>query len=156
VRTADDLAAVTRLFQAYAASLDIDLAYQGFESEILSMPGQYAPPAGELLLARDESGKPIGCVGLRAIEPAGCCELKRLYVEPEARGSGCGRALVEALIRVAERRGYREMRLDTLPSMRRAQALYRKLGFEVIRPYYETPVAGTVFMRRVLAPTPRL
>ncbi len=152
VRTADDLAATIELFRAYAASLDVDLAYQGFEAEMAAMPGKYAPPTGELLLARDAAGRPIGCVGLRPIEPAGCCEMKRLYVSPEGRGSGLGKALVEALVEVAERIGYREMRLDTLPSMAGAQALYRKLGFEVMQPYYETPVAGTIFMRRALAP----
>ena len=76
--------------------------------------------------------------------------MKRLYVAPDGRGSGLGKALVDALVEVAERIGYREMRLDTLPSMTGAQALYRKLGFEVIAPYYDTPVAGTLFMRRTL------
>jgi ribosomal protein S18 acetylase RimI-like enzyme len=150
VRTADDLAATIALFRAYAASLDVDLSYQNFEEEMAAMPGKYAPPAGELLLARDAAGVVIGCVGLRPIEPDGCCEMKRLYVAPEGRGSGLGQALVDTLVEVAERIGYREMRLDTLPSMAGAQALYRKLGFEVMAPYYETPVAGTLFMRRAL------
>jgi GNAT superfamily N-acetyltransferase len=150
VRTADDLAATIRLFRAYASSLDVDLSYQNFEEEMAAMPGKYAPPGGELLLARDAASDAIGCVGLRPIEPDGCCEMKRLYVAPEDRGCGLGKALVDVLVEVAERIGYQEMRLDTLPSMAGAQALYRKLGFEVITPYYETPVAGTVFMRRVL------
>lgn len=153
VRTPDDLAAATDLFRAYASSLDVDLAYQNFEAEMAAMPGQYAPPAGELLLARDAEGKPIGCVGVRPLEPRGCCEMKRLYVSPGGRGSGLGKELVEAAVRVAERIGYREMRLDTLPSMAEAQALYRKLSFESIEPYYDTPVVGTVFMRRLLAPS---
>ncbi len=150
VRTADDLAATVRLFRAYAASLDVDLSYQDFEAEMEAMPGKYAPPTGELLLARDGGNKPLGCVGLRPIEPAGCCEIKRLYVLPEGRGTGLGRELVGAAMGVAERAGYREMRLDTLPSMAGAQALYRKLGFEVMHPYYDTPVVGTLFMRRFL------
>ena len=114
-----------------------------------SMPGKYAPPAGELLLARHVEGTPLGCVGLRPFEP-GCCEVKRLYVAPEGRGLGVGKALVLAAMQVAERIGYREMRLDTLPSMTAAQALYRKLGFEPIEAYYDTPIAGTSFMRRSL------
>lgn len=150
VRTADDLGATMLLFRAYAASLDVDLSYQDFEAEMEAMPGKYAPPAGELLLARDGGTKPLGCVGLRPIEPAGCCEMKRLYVLPEGRDTGLGRELVEAAMGVAERAGYREMRLDTLPSMAGAQALYRKLGFEVMQPYYDTPVVGTLFMRRSL------
>jgi ribosomal protein S18 acetylase RimI-like enzyme len=149
VRTADDLAAAIRLFRAYASSLDVDLAYQDFDGEMASMPGKYAPPAGELLLARHADGTPLGCVGLRPIEPD-CCEMKRLYVAPEGRGLGLGEALVLAAIEVAERVGYREMRLDTLPSMTAAQALYRKLGFETIEAYYDSPIAGTSFMRRRL------
>ena len=154
-RTADDLAATIGLFRAYAESLDVDLAYQDFEGEMAAMPGKYAPPSGELLLARGAGGAPIGAVGLRPIEPPGCCEMKRLYVAPEGRGYGLGKGLVETLVSVAERIGYREMRLDTLPTMTDAQALYRKLGFEVIGPYYETPIAGTIFMRRWLRATAR-
>jgi Acetyltransferase (GNAT) family len=90
VRTANDLASTVRLFRAYASSLDIDLSYQGFEAEMEAMPGKYAPPSGELLLARDSNGTPVGCVGLRPIEPHGCCEVKRLYVSPEVRGLGLG------------------------------------------------------------------
>jgi len=148
VRTADDLASAITLFRAYASALDIDLSYQNFEAEIASMPGQYAPPAGELLLARDAAGQAVGCVGLRPIEPQGCCELKRLYVSPETRGSGLGRTLVAAAVQTAARIGYREMRLDTLSSMTGALALYRQFGFEPIEPYYDTPVIGTVFLRQ--------
>jgi GNAT superfamily N-acetyltransferase len=150
VRTANDLASAVKLFRAYASSLDVDLSYQGFEAEMEAMPGKYAPPAGELLLARDPNGTPVGCVGLRPIEPDGCCEMKRLYVSPGGRGFGLGEGLVYAVMKEAERIGYREMRLDTLPSMAEAIALYRKLGFEPIEPYYDTPVIGTTFMRRSL------
>ena len=150
VRSRGELSATTTLFRAYACSLDVDLAYQGFEAEVETMPGKYAPPAGELLMARRDDDVPIGCVGLRPIEPRGCCEMKRLFVRPEARGSGLGEELVRAVLREAERRGYREMRLDTLPSMAGALALYRKLGFQPIVPYYETPVSGTLFMGRPL------
>lgn len=151
VRTTDDLRATNALFRRYAASLDVDLAYQDFEAEMASMPGKYAPPAGELLLARDANHKPIGCVGLRPLDIPHCCEMKRLYVSPDIRGVGLGESLVDAIVAAAERAGYREMRLDTLPSMAGAQALYRKVGFEEIASYYETPVAGTLFMRRRLA-----
>lgn len=152
VRTEEDLAATVALFIAYAASLDVDLSYQDFDGELAAMPGQYAPPEGELLLARALDGRPLGSVALRPIEPAGCCEMKRLYVSPLARGFGLGKALAEAVVDAARRIGYREMRLDSLPSMTGAQALYRKLGFVVAAPYYDTPVPGTLFMRRVLEP----
>jgi ribosomal protein S18 acetylase RimI-like enzyme len=68
----------------------------------------------------------------------------------EGRGVGLGARLVETVVREAERIGYREMKLDTLPSMSEAIALYRKCGFEPTEPYYDTPVVGTVFMRRRL------
>jgi ribosomal protein S18 acetylase RimI-like enzyme len=154
VRTVDDLAATVRLFVAYAASLDVDLSYQDFDTELAAMPGLYAPPDGELLLARALDGRAIGCVALRPTASPGCCEMKRLYVSPLARGLGLGKALAEALIDAAERIGYREMRLDSLPSMTGAQTLYRKLGFEITEPYYDTPVPGTVFMRRTLRGLP--
>jgi ribosomal protein S18 acetylase RimI-like enzyme len=143
-----DLADITRLFRDYAASLSVDLAYQDFESEVAGLPGRYAPPHGALLLARDAGGKPAGCVALRPIEPEGCCEMKRLYVSPSVRGSGLGARLVEAVLLEAEGIGYREIRLDTLPDMAAALSLYRKSGFEEMAPYYPTPVAGTVFLRR--------
>jgi ribosomal protein S18 acetylase RimI-like enzyme len=152
VRAPDDLAAVIVLFRAYAASLDVDLAFQGFEAEMAAMPGKYAPPTGELLLARAAGGEPAGCAALRPLGEAGACEMKRLYVAPAGRGGGLGEALAKALIREAARIGYREMRLDTLPTMTTAMALYRKLGFAPIPPYYDTPVAGTVFMRRPIDP----
>jgi GNAT superfamily N-acetyltransferase len=117
VRTASDLASTVRLFRAYASSLYTDLSYQGFEAEMEAMPGKYAPPAGEVLLARDSNRTPVGCVGLRPIEPHGCCEMKRLYVSPEVRGFGLGERLVDGVVKEAKRIGYREMRLDTLPSM---------------------------------------
>jgi ribosomal protein S18 acetylase RimI-like enzyme len=153
VRTPEDLAATIALFRAYAASLDVDLAYQGFESELAAMPGKYAPPDGALLLARNADGRELGCVALRPLEIARCCEMKRLYVTPEGRGRRVGTGLIETLVSVAQRIGYREMRLDTLPSMAGAQSLYRELGFEVIEPYYDTPVSGTLFMRRLIGPT---
>src|SRR3954451_18898901 len=104
-RSAGDLDAAARLFAAYAASLSVDLAYQDFATELATLPGKYAGPAGELLLARDREGGPVGCVGLRPMAPSGCCEMKRLYVCPRGRGLGIGRALVEAIVAVAVRIG---------------------------------------------------
>ena len=154
VRAPGDLAEAARLFEAYAASLDIDLAFQDFTGELAGLPGKYAPPAGELLLACGVDGEPLGCVALRPFAPGEVCELKRLYVVPAARGLGLGRALVDAVLRAAERIGYREMWLDTLPSMVEAVALYRRAGFETIAPYYHNPIVGAVFLGRKLAPSP--
>ena len=141
-----DLPAITQLFRAYAASLPIDLGYQGFDGELAALPGKYAPPAGALLIARDVRGASLGCVAVRPLEQPGVCEMKRLYVAPEGRGLGLGNALALAIVDAARAAGHREMRLDTLPTMLSAQALYRALGFAEIAPYYESPIVGTVFM----------
>lgn len=148
----EDLAAIRALFEAYAASLPVDLAYQGFAQELAGLPGAYAPPTGALLLARDDDGTPLGCVALRAMTPPGWSEMKRLYVSPDARGMGLGRSLALAVIDAARDAGYRELRLDTLPSMIDAQALYHRLGFVTTAPYYDTPVQGTVFLALSLHP----
>ena len=146
----DDVEAVRRLFGAYAASLPVDLAYQDFASELASLPGKYAAPAGALLLARTPDGAALGCVALRPMAHAGCCEMKRLYVAPEARGLGLGRALLAAILAEAERLDYGEIRLDTLPTMTAAIAMYREAGFVPVAPYYDTAPAGTIFLGRVL------
>lgn len=101
IRESGDLAAASALFRAYAASLPVDLAYQGFPTEVATLPGRYAPPRGELLLARDADGTAVGCVGLRPMEADGICEMKRLFVAPEGRGRGLGRRLVEAIVATA-------------------------------------------------------
>jgi ribosomal protein S18 acetylase RimI-like enzyme len=103
-----------------------------------------------LLIARDRAGRAIGCVALRPMSDARYCEMKRLFVAPEGRGLGLGRALAEAILAEGARLGYAELRLDTLPSMQDAIGLYRKLGFVSIEPYYAAP-AGTIFLARSLA-----
>lgn len=145
-RSPGDLAAVADLFAGYAASLPVDLGYQDFDGELAALPGKYAPPGGELFLARDAAGAPLGCVGLRPLPDEACCEMKRLFLLPAARGLGLGRALTERVIDQARRLGCRELRLDTLATMTAAQALYRSLGFEPIDPYYAPTPEGTVFM----------
>ena len=146
-----DIAATAALFRAYAASLSVDLAYQHFATELAGLPGKYAPPSGALLLARAGDGEPLGCIALRPLTPDGCCEIKRLYVVPGARGLGLGRALLLAVMDEARRIGYREIRLDTLPDMTEAIGLYRRAGFAPIPAYYGTAVAGTVFLGRLVA-----
>jgi ribosomal protein S18 acetylase RimI-like enzyme len=140
----DEVLMVRCLFEEYAASLGIDLCFQSFEQELAGLPGSYAPPEGRLLLAR-EDGQTAGCIALRPLEP-GICEMKRLYVRPAFRAHGIGRVLVDRIVQEARQVGYRLMRLDTLPSMAAALALYRRLGFREIAPYYENPVEGAVFL----------
>lgn len=152
-RTAADHAAAGLLFDAYAASLGIDLGFQGFAAEREGLPGVYAPPAGALLLARTgtaPAAAPVGCVALRPLAyagmPPGCCEMKRLYVAPEGRGLGAGRALIAAVVAAARMAGYRRMWLDTLPELSAAVALYRQAGFTEIPAYNTTPVARTLYL----------
>ena len=155
MKSDSDVAHTIEMFTAYARSLKIDLGFQDFEAELASFPAKYAPPAGVVLLARNHCGDPLGCVAIRPLI-ASCCEMKRLYVTPEGRGLGLGTALVTAVIKEAERIGYRTMRLDTLCTMVEAMRLYRRQGFVDIEPYYDTPIAGTVFMQRQLGPDSQL
>ena len=150
VRSTEDLTATKLLFEAYAASLGINLSYQNFVEEMAAMPGKYAPPNGELLLARGADNSALGCVGLRPLVEDGACEMKRLYVMPEGRGLGLGKALAERVVDEARRIGYRRMLLDTLPSLAAAVALYDRMGFVRIAAYYDTPIPGTIFMALAL------
>jgi ribosomal protein S18 acetylase RimI-like enzyme len=143
-----DLDAIRQLFHEYADSLGVDLNYQGFDREVRDLPGDYAPPAGTLLLARQDHAI-VGCVGVRPFDDR-TAEMKRLYVRPSGRGLGLGRTLAEAAITFARDAGFERMRLDTLPQMQRAQELYRTLGFVSIDPYRFSAVPGTAFMELVL------
>ena len=141
--TTAEIETIRGLFREYAASVGVGLCFQGFEQELAGLPGDYAPPAGRLYLVYVEDSL-AACVALRKIED-GVCEMKRLYVRPSHRGQGIGRRLVLKLIEDARSLGYSKMRLDTLPSMQRAQELYRAMGFKPIGPYRPNPVPGALF-----------
>jgi GNAT superfamily N-acetyltransferase len=146
--TKTEIEIVREMFREYQRALGVDLCFQGFADEVAGLPGSYAPPRGRLLLALDGDDV-IGCIALRPLgEDA--CEMKRLYLRPTARGKGAGRALALHVIAEARAIGYRTMRLDTLPMMREAHALYESLGFRTIPAYYDNPVPGALFMERAL------
>lgn len=149
VETDEDVRDALALLKEYVDSLGFDLDFQDFENELAGYPGEYAPPGGCILLARDLEGEAVGCVSLRPIEP-GICEMKRMYVVPGVRGRGLGRALAMGLIDQARRMGYAKMRLDTLASLEAANELYRSLGFEEIGPYRHNPFDDAVFMELLI------
>lgn len=135
---------IKQLFLEYAQSLEIDLAFQNFEEEFNTLPGKYGPPDGALILAL-VNGKGAGCIALRKISE-GICEMKRLYIRDDYRGLGIGKKLINMVIEEARKLNYSFIRLDTLPSMQKAQELYRLFGFYDIEPYVYNPVKGTRFL----------
>jgi GNAT superfamily N-acetyltransferase len=141
-----DIPGVRQMLQEYVRWIGLDLAFQEIDAELAGLPGDYAPPRGALFVA-DDAGRLIGMIGVRSFEGA-ICEMKRLYVRPEARGRGLAKQLIAAALDEARRLRYSEIRLDTLPMMGDAQSLYVALGFADIPPYYDTPIAGTRFMAK--------
>jgi ribosomal protein S18 acetylase RimI-like enzyme len=148
-RTPIEMTSAAALFRAYAKSLPVDLAQQGFSQELASLPGVYAPPGGELLLAK-RGDHVLGCIALKALEPPQIAEIKRLFVRPQARGKGVAKALAAAILKTAIERGYKEAKLDTLPELKEAIALYRGFGFEAIPPYGSHPYPGLVTLGKML------
>jgi ribosomal protein S18 acetylase RimI-like enzyme len=144
--TAADIPEVRAMLKEYVNWIAMDLAFQEIDAELDGLPGDYAPPRGALFVATD-AGHSVGMIALRPLDGP-VCEMKRLYVRPAARGRGLARQLIARLCDEAKRLGYCELRLDTLPMMGDAQALYQACGFVDIEPYYETPIAGTRFMAR--------
>ena len=136
------------MIQEYVGWIGLDLAFQEIDAELAGLPGDYAPPRGALFVA-DDQARLIGMIGLRPFDDA-ICEMKRLYVRPEARGRGLAKQLIAAALDQARRLHYSEIRLDTLPMMGDAQSLYAALGFADIPAYYETPIAGTRFRGKKL------
>jgi putative acetyltransferase len=167
IRRADtprDIVLARALFLEYAKWLDVDLCFQGFEQELATLPGAYAPPRGRLLLA-GSPGEAFACIALRPLdEGAGCgCggtpasrggssagEVKRLYVQPVHRREGWGKRLARALVEEARAIGYRELKLDTLERMKAARSLYSALGFRECAPYYRNPLPDVVYMSLAL------
>jgi ribosomal protein S18 acetylase RimI-like enzyme len=158
-----DFALARELFLEYAQWLQVDLCFQGFEEEVSTLPGAYAPPRGRLLLAGPPDAA-FGCIALRPLDAgsSGRCdeparrddalaaEIKRLYVQPARRGEGWGQRLTRALLDEARAIGYRELKLDTLGWMTAARSLYSGLGFRECAPYYANPLAGVVYMSLTL------
>jgi len=142
--TGPQIETIRQLLRDYASSLGFDLDFQDFAQELATLPGRYAAPGGCLLLAL-EDGEAAGCAALQRIG-ADTCEMKRLYVRPGLRGRGTGRRLAVSLVEKARALGYARMRLDTVPWMREAIALYGSLGFKETAPYRFNPIEGALFL----------
>ena len=138
------------MMREYVEWIGLDLAFQEIDDELDGLPGEYTPPRGALFVV-DDRDRLVAMIGLRPLDE-GSCEMKRLFVRPEARGRGLAKQLIARVLEEARRLGYDEIRLDTLPMMGDAQSLYLSIGFSDIAPYYETPIAGTRFMALRLRP----
>ena len=146
------LAQAREILREYASKLAVDLCFQDFDAELAALPGEYAAPSGQLLLAFVD-GALAACGALRAladVDYANACEMKRLYVRPAFRRFGLGRVLAQALLDEARRAGFSVMLLDTLDEMESARGLYASLGFEEIPPYYFNPINGAHYLKAEL------
>lgn len=145
-QTKAEIEAVRELFREYEAFLNVDLCFQNFEDELAGLPGKYSRPDGDLLICLDGE-KAVGCVAVRNLG-GGVCEMKRLFVRPEARGTGLGRRLVRKIIVISQELGFSLMRLDTLETLKEAMHLYETLGFKKTGPYYENLLPGVVYWEK--------
>ena len=139
------------LYEEYASMLVLvepiftrSLDQQNYAEEIARLEEKYLPPRGSIYLVYVD-GELAGCVGMKPSD-AESAELKRLYVRPAFRGRNLGELLTCRIMDDARAAGYRKLRLDTLPGLKTALALYRRLGFREIEPYYDCLIPGTIFM----------
>ena len=146
--TETEYAAAASLFREYAAWLNIDLCFQGFEEELSDLSKMYAPPTGVIFLSK-EGNLFTGCVAVRK-KDEDVAELKRMYIKPEYRNAGLGSALLEIALNAAKEMGYKKIRLDTLSHMTNAINLYTRSGFYEIEPYYFNPEKNALFFEKEL------
>ncbi len=147
--SAEDWHETRLVLRDYAASLAVDLCFQGFEEELASLPGVYAPPGGLMLLAIVD-GAVAGSGAFRPLPDAdypNACEMKRLFVRPAFRRFGLGRLLAQSLMDRATEAGYSSMLLDTLDDMEAARGLYESLGFVEVPPFYFNPIPGAHYLK---------
>lgn len=150
-RSTEDIEITGEMFREYQEWLGVDLCFQGFENELSTLPGKYAPPRGEIFIAR-QNGHVAGVVALRPVEllEPGRSEMKRLYVREAFRGQGLGRILANIVVSFAKDAEYQVMVLDTLPHLKAAIKMYASMGFDETAPYYENSLPGVVYMEKIL------
>ena len=150
VASGEPLSWFKELASEYVSSLPFELDFEDFARELRELPGDYAPPGGLLIVAVWD-GNPAGCVALRPFDGK-TCEMKRMYVRPEFRGHGLGRAIAERAVAEARRIGYEKMRLDTVASLKEANRMYEGMGFREIAPYRHNPRPDARYFELTLAP----
>lgn len=142
------LSQVRELIAEYTTSLGRDLSFQNLEDELRDPLQKYTPPHGEMIVAM-ENEKALGMAAYHRHSDTRC-EMKRLYVRPEARGQHLGDTFVQEIIRLAKEAGYREMVLDTIKPLTAAINLYKKHGFMECEPYYDNPMDDVIYMIKKL------
>lgn len=115
------------------------------------------PPTAEtvtvFLVARDEAGTAVGCGALQTLD-AGTAEVKRMYVAPEARGTGAATAVLRALEEQARARGAATLVLATGDRQPDAIRFYEREGYEPTDgygPYVGQPMARCFRLRLAAA-----
>jgi putative acetyltransferase len=137
-----------KLFLEYAASLGIDLSFQDFDHELLTIAEQYNKPSGALILLCVDN-EPVGCIAIRKLEED-TAEIKRMFIRAAHRGAGYGKELLDRILARALELRYKKVRLDTLPDMTAAQEIYKKAGFYVIHSFRHSPILGTIYLEKQL------
>ena len=143
-----DIENTKELIKEYLTWIENDLSFQQIDKELATFPEKYEEPGGSFFIAKD-GDTIVGCIGLRKIQNE-VCEMKRLYIKDKYKGIGLGKELIITIIEEAKKKGYRKMRLDTLPKMKAALKLYKEFGFYQIEQYIENPIDGAVFMEKIL------
>lgn len=143
--SSQEIGTIQILWREYWDALQLPPDFQNFDEELRTLPGVYAPPDGRLLIASIQ-GNPAGTAALRPLNTY-ACEAKRLYVCPQFRGKGVGRALLNRLLAEAREAGYQDMYADTLESMLPALQMYRQFGFSEVPPYSSNATPHAIFLR---------
>ncbi len=140
------LAQVKKLIGEYAKRLDRDLSFQNIDDEMNDPGKKYTAPEGEILVAVQDDAV-LGMVAYHR-HTAERCEMKRLYVTPQARRLHVGEELVKEIIIHAKSAGYKEMVLDTIAPLKAAIRLYQKFGFVECEAYYDNPMDDVIYFKK--------
>jgi len=147
VRLADvtDVTAVKALCRAYRQLLiermpdvpeivETYYAAETYEALLTRLPALHARPDGAIFVGEVDAA--VRACGMTHRIDTRTCEIKRVYVAPDARGQGLAKGIFDAAMQLAKADGYRRMVLDTMTGLTEAIALYDALGFQPGPPFY--------------------